>query len=146
MGSCTSVPRETDAVELLPEPLDISVLWDFINPLKKRQKYGHLCTHGHSQWCISFDGDVFTIYDREKDVSAKASVTDSSDDGFMLTATFDYVVRQSVYVTPSITKPRTLSFAFSLKDNIDHNVQTYGWRTKVGMYEKGHFIQYYGLV
>jgi len=146
MGSCTSVPSETDAVELLPEPLDIAVLWDFINPLKKRQKYGRLCTHGHPWWCISFDGDVFTIYDREKDVSAKATITDLTGDGFTLSATFDYVVRQSVYVTPSITKPRTLSFAFSLKDNIDHNVQTYGWRTKVGMYEKGHFIQYYGLV
>ena len=146
MGSCTSVPSETDAIELLPEPHDVAVLWDFINPLRNRQKYGRLCIHGHSWWCISFDGDVFTIYDKEKDVSAKATVTDSSDDGFTLSATFDYVVRQSVYVTPSITKPRTLSFAFSLKDNIDHNVQTYGWRTKVGMYEKGHFIQYYGLV
>lgn len=146
MGSCTSVPSETDAVELIPEPQDPAVLWQFINPKWKREKYGFLCTHGHSRWCISFVDDTFTIYDKTNDVSAKATVTDSTDHGFMLTATFNYVVRQTVYVTPSITKPRTLSFAFSLKDNITHNLHTYGWRTKVGVYEKEHLLEYCGLV
>ena len=143
-NACLSATdADTDTVELLHKP---QILWEFINPPRERQKYGHLCTHGHSQWCISFDDDVFSIYDKENDISAKAYVTNSTDDGFTLTATFDYVVRQTMYATPTVTKPRTLSFAFSLKDNVEHNATTYGWRTKVGMYEKGHLLKHYGLV
>jgi hypothetical protein len=143
MGSCTSVHKEPDAEKLIPNAY---VLWQFINPKWKREKYGFLCTRGHSRWCISFVDNVFTIYDKINDVSAKATVTESTDDGFMLTATFNYAARQTVYATPSTTKPRTLSFAFSLKDNITHNLHTYGWRTKVGVYDKNHLLEYCGLV
>lgn len=146
MGSCTSVPNETDAVELLPEPHNPVVLWEFINPRRHTQKYGFLCTQGNSRWCISFSKDVFTIYDKMNDISANATVTDATDDGFTLTATFDYVVRQTVHAMPTIISPRTLSFTFSLKDDINHNLKTYGWRTKVGVYYKGHLLEYSGLV
>lgn len=139
----TPIPTSTDAVELLPEKTDI---WDFINPRKSIQKYGFLCSHGVSRWRIGFADGSFKIYDITLDVSAAATITDSTDDGFTLTATFNYVVRQTVYATPTVTKPRTLSFTFSLKDNIKHNLQTCGWRTKVGVYEKGHLLEYCGLV
>jgi hypothetical protein len=132
-----------DSDELLP---DVANLWVFINPRKNIQKYGFLCIKNSSKWRIGFINNEFTIYDIQQDVSAKASVTDVSDDGFTLTATFDYVVRQSVYATPTSVRPRTLSFAFYLKDNIQHNLQTYGWRTKVGIYEKEHLLEYCGLV
>ncbi len=143
MGSCTSIPSDTDAIELLPETHD---LWEFINPRRNVQKYGFLCTNGHSRWRIGFSNDSFTIYDISNDVSGVATITDSTDDGFTLTATFDYVVRQTVYATPTIIRQRTFSFSFSLKDNIKHNLRTYGWRTKVGVYEKGHLLEYCGLV
>jgi hypothetical protein len=145
-NTCSSTPTSTDAVELLPEANDPVVLWEFINPRKNIQKYGFLCSHGVSRWRIGFADGVFKIYDITQDVSANATITNSSNDGFTLTATFNYVVRQTVYATPTVTKPRTLSFTFSLKDNIKHNLQTYGWRTKVGIYEKGHFLEYCGLV
>jgi hypothetical protein len=141
-----SMPKSTDALELIPEPQDKVVLWHFINPKWKRDKYGFLCSHGHSRWCISFTHDVFTIYDKTNDVSAKATVSETTDDGFTLMATFDYVVRQTVYATPTAIKPRTLLFTFSLKDNFVHNLHTYGWRTKVGVYEKSHLLEYCGLV
>ena len=146
MGNSCSPATSTDALELIPEPQDLIVLWQFINPKWKREKYGFLCTHGHSHWCISFTNDEFTIYDKRYDISAKATVTDSTDDGFTLTATFDYVVRQTVYATPTSIKPRTLTFTFSLKDNIEHNLHTYGWRTKVGVYDKDHLVEHCGLV
>lgn len=145
-NTCSSTPTSTDAVELLPEANDPVVLWDFINPRKNIQKYGFLCVHGVSRWRIGFTGGVFTIYDTTQDVSAVATITDANEDGFTLTATFDYVVRQTVYATPTIIRPRKLTFAFSLKDNIKHNLHMYGWRTKVGIYEKGHLHEYCGLV
>jgi len=148
MGNTCSaaIPTSTDAVELLPEAHDTSVLWDFINPRKSIQKYGFLCTHGVSKWRIGFADGVFKIYDTSQDVSAAAVISDSTEDGFTLTATFNYVVRQTVYATPTVTKPRTLSFTFSLKDNIKRNLHMYGWRTKVGIYEKEHLLEYCGLV
>ena len=145
MGSCTSIPSETDAIDLLPQAQGPTVIWEFINPRAKVQKYGFLCNHRHSRWRIGFSNDSFNIYDISNDVSGVATITDSSDDGFTLTATFDYIARQTVYATPT-TRQRTLSFTFSLKDNIKHNLQTYGWRTKVGVYENGHLLEYCGLV
>lgn len=126
-----------------PEPQ--TSLWEFINPTK--EKYGLLLSvKGVSRWHITFANNVFTIYDNKNDVSAKAVVSDSTDDGFTLTATFNYVVRQTVYATPTAIKPRTLSFTFSLKDNIKHNLRTYGWRTIVNIYDNGHLIEHCGLV
>ena len=140
---CSAKQPDLDTTELLP---DAANLWVFINPRKNIQKYGFLCIKNSLKWRIGFINNEFTIYDIQQDVSAKASLTDVSDDGFTLTATFYYVVRQSVYDTPTSVRQRTLSFAFSLKDNIEHNLQTYGWRTKVGIYEKEHLLEYCGLV
>lgn len=145
-NTCSSTPTSTDAVELLPEANEPSVLWDFINPRKNIQKYGFLCSHGVSRWRIGFADGSFKIYDITQDVLATATITNANDDGFTLTATFNYIVRQTVYATPTIIRPRTLSFAFSLKDNIKHNLHMYGWRTKVGIYEKDHLLEYCGLV
>lgn len=145
-NTCSSILFSTDAIDLLPEKTNASVLWKFINPRKNIQNYGFLCNNGISKWRIGFNNDAFTIYDIVHDVSADATIIDSSDDGFTLIATFNYVVRQTVYVTQTIVKPRTLSFVFSLKDNIKHNLHLYGWRTKVGVYEMGHLLEYCGLV
>jgi hypothetical protein len=145
-NTCSATPTTTDAVELLPDANEQAVIWDFINPRKNIQKYGFLCSHGVSKWRIGFADEVFRIYDITQDVIAVATITDVNEDGFTFSATFNYVVRQTVYATPTIIRPRTLAFTFSLKDNIKHNLQTYGWRTKVGVYEKGHLLEYCGLV
>jgi len=143
-ASCSSIPRETDAVELLPS-FTAEDAWKFLHN-RDYDKRAYLTTaKGHTRFAISFTDNTLKIYDNYEDLKATAKITEFNDDGFTLTATFNYVVRQTVYATPTIIRPKTYNFSFSLKDDVKRNLQIYGYRTKVGMYEKGHIIEYFGL-
>lgn len=147
MGTVCSHTTDTAALELLSDAYPShDDLWKFINPKQHIQKYGFLNSRGNSRWRIGFSNKTFIVYDIKNDVSGVATVNDVSDDGFTLTATINYVVRQSVYAEQTTTKKHAISFEFSLKDDIKQNLQSYGWRTKVTVYEQGHFLEYVGLV